>query len=329
MKAFEYAAPRDEAALLDVMLDEPGATEVIAGGTDLVGLMKKMIVTPERVVNIKEIPSLRGIARDSSGVTMGAVTNLDDMLDSPDLDDYPAIKQVIARLGSMQLAAQGTLGGELCQRPRCWYFRDGVPLLEAGERAAEGENRYHAILGNAGRARHVNPSRLAPALIALGAQVRIIGPAEGDETRVPLEAFYHTPRSAQQRENILASRQVVAQVHLPPADGVANASYEVRFGEGPDSPLAAAAAALRIEAGIVRQASVVMGQVAPIPWISSAAVEALLGKPVNEQTADEAGRAAVARATPLSDNAYKVQLARVAVKRAILRAAGMAVGGFE
>jgi xanthine dehydrogenase YagS FAD-binding subunit len=192
----------------------------------------------------------------------------------------------------------------------------------------EGDSRYHAILGNSGPAKFVNPSRLAPALIALGARLRIIGPGEDAAAFLPLADFYRTPRDEGQREFTLLPGQVVTHVHLPPADGVKSATYEVRHGEGPDYPLAAAAAALVIEHGIVTAASVVMGHVAPTPWISLDAARALVGRVVNEQTAAAAGRVAVAGATPLKDNEYKVQLAQVAVKRAILTAAGIDHGGF-
>ncbi len=328
MKAFEYAAPTTQAEVLELLSAEWGKTEVLAGGTDLVGLMKLMVITPDRVVNIKEVDSLRGIRRTSHGVEIGAVTNLDDLLDSPLLDEFPAVKQVIDNLGSMQLQAQATIGGELCRRPACWYFRNGQGLLaRRGSLVAEGDNRHHAILNNAGPAKFVNGSRLAPALIALGAEIRVIGPAADQERRMPLAELYRTPREENQRENVLGPRQLITDVIIPTA-GLVSAAYEVKQGAGPEVPMAAAAVALRMEGGLVRDAQVVLGQVAPTPWVSAEARQALLGQSVNEVTAESAAAAALAGATPLSQNAYKVQLARVAVKRAILRAAGHQTGGF-
>jgi xanthine dehydrogenase YagS FAD-binding subunit len=327
MKNFEYAAPRSEAEAVELLSPRRGATEVLAGGTDLVGLMKKMIVTPDRVVNIKEIPTLRGIQSRGNEVVIGAVTNLDDLLDSPLLDEFPSIKQAIEGIASQQLQAQGTLGGELCHRPRCWYFRSGHGLLaERGRMVAEGDNRFHAIFGNAGPAKFVNASRLAPALIALGARLRVIGPDIDESQELPLEQFYRIPRDESQRENVLEPNQLVTHVIVPKI-GLANATYEIRHGEGPDAPLASAAAALRVVDGIVREARVVLGHVAPTPWLSGAAAEAILGQPVTMETAELAGQAAVSRATPLKDNQYKVQLAKVAVKRALLLAAGLQTGG--
>lgn len=329
MKAFEYAAPRTEPEVLELLSDERGKTEVLAGGTDLLGLMKKMLVTPGRVVSLNHVDSLRQIDVDSQGLRIGATVTLEQLHDHPASADYPALRQAIAAIGSLQLQAQGTVAGELCQRPACWYFRDGHGLLaDRGKRVAEGDNRYHAIFGNSGPAKFVCPSRLAPALIALGAQLRIIGPGEADETLLPLELFFRTPKDEQQREHLLEPNQIVAQILLPPPGRRTSASYEVQHGSGPDYPLVAAAASLAMRGGIVTDARIVLGQVAPTPWLSKEAAASIIGSPVNAETAESAGDAAASVATPLSDNEYKVQLARVAVKRALLLAAGFATGGF-
>jgi xanthine dehydrogenase YagS FAD-binding subunit len=329
MKAFEYAAPQEETEIVGLLASHWGESELLAGGTDLIGLMKKMVVTPNRVVNIKNVASLRGINVTSQGVTIGATTTLDDVLDHPAMADYPGVLQAIRGINSIQLQSQGTLGGELCQRPRCWYFRSGQGLMaERGAPIVAGDNRYHAIFANGGPAKFVSASRLAPALIAHGASVRLIGPAADDETLIPLENFYRSPRDGQQRETVLQPNQVVTHVQLPSAEGWSSATYEVRHGEGPDYPLVAAAAALLIENGRVARARVVLGQVAPIPWTSFEAEQTIVGQLVNPQTARAAGEAAVAKATPLSDNGYKVQLAQVAVQRALLLAAGLETGGF-
>ncbi|HEX7376842.1 MAG TPA: FAD binding domain-containing protein, partial [Pirellulales bacterium] len=242
---------------------------------------------------------------------------------------YPAVKQAIRGINAMQLQGQGTIGGELCQRPRCWYFRNGHGLLaNRGKLVVEGDSRYHAIFGNDTAAKFVHASRIAPALVALGATLRVAGPGPQDEMLVPIAEFFRTPRHEGQREHVLAPNQLLTHIILPPAAGVLNASYEVRHGAGPDYPLAAAAVALRTSGGVVTDANVVLGHVAPPPWIAHEAAQAIIGWPVNEQTARMAGEAAVARATPLKDNQYKVQLASVAVERALLLAAGFETGGF-
>ena len=327
MKAFEYASPRTEAEVVQLLSDEPGKTEILAGGTDLVGLMKKMIVTPDRVVNIMDVPTLKSIDELPDGsVSIGAAVTLDDILAHPYLDMYSAIKQAIRGISSMQLQAQGTLGGEVCQRPRCWFYRNGEGLLSPG--VAAGANEFHAILGNSGPAKFVNSSRIAPALIALEAQLRVLGP-EDSEQFIPLAEFFRSPQREGQREHVLAPNQFVTHIILPPIEGRTCATYEVRHGEGPDYPLAAAAVALRLDGfGIVRDAKVVLGQVAPMPWISQEAIDVLRGRKVDVALAAAAGDAAVSRATPLSQNEYKVQLAKVAVKRAVLLAAGYETGGF-
>jgi xanthine dehydrogenase YagS FAD-binding subunit len=157
----------------------------------------------------------------------------------------------------------------------------------------------------------------------------VAGPGPDDELVIPLEAFYRTPRSEGEREHMLAPNQLLAQILLPPAEETLSATYEIAHGAGPDYPLASASVALEFEAGIVRQAVIVLGQVAPVPWYSSSAAKAIIGLPVTEETARQAGEAGVAHATPLSDNGYKVQLAKVAIERALLRAVGLPTGGFE
>lgn len=328
MNNFQYAQPRSEPEILEALAAFPGETEVLAGGTDLVGLMKMMVVKPRRVVNLMEVPSLAEIERDADGsVWVGAAVRLADFLDHPLTAPYPAPKQVIQNISSIQRRAQGTVAGELCRRPACWYFRNGHGLLaDGGRRVAEGDNRYHAILGNDGPAKFVSASRLAPSLIALGTQLRVIGPGEDDELFMPLEELYQTPRTEKERETTLQAGQVITHVILPPDAGRLSAAYEVRHGVGPDPPLAAAAVAFEVAAGIVHEASICLGHVAPTPWLAADAARRMVGHPVNEQTAKEAGLAAVAGATPLSENKYKVQLAAVAVERAILIATGLRSG---
>ncbi len=330
MKNFEYAQPRTEADVIELLSPEAGKTELLAGGTDLVGLMKRMVLTPDRVVNICDVDSMCHIEFDPDGnLWIGAGVHLDEFLESTATDAFPAVKQAIQGISSIQLQSQGTLGGELLRRPTCWYFRDGRGLLaQNGRLVVEGDNRFHAILGNRGAAKFVSASRLAPALISLAAQIRIVGPEH--EEFVSLESLYRTPRHDGERENSLAPNQLMTHIILPPVETGKHlsAAYEVRHGEGPDQPLAAAAATLHVVGGIVNEAKIVLGQVAPVPWVSAAAAGAMVGNPITAETAEIAGVEALAGALPLSNNEYKIQLAQVAVKRAILRAAGMDTGGF-
>ena len=330
MKNFEYAHPRTEADALALLAERGKSSAVLAGGTDLIGLMKRMVMTPDRLVNISDIDSLRNVELDGvDNVWIGAAVRLDEVLDDVLTDAYPAIKQVIQGISSIQLQSQGTLVGELLRRPTCWYFRDGHGLLaDRGRMVMEGDNRYHAILGNRGPAKFVSASRLAPVLISLGARVRLAGPDADSEQIVDLETLYRAPREAGDQETMLVPGQLVTHVILPPDRGTLSAAYEVRHGAGPDQPLAAAAVKMEVAEGRIHDAKVVLGQVAPTPWISADAARSLRGQPVSEATADRAGIEAVAGAMALSHNQYKIELAQVAVKRAILRAAGLDTGGF-
>jgi len=323
MKPFEYANPRTEDEALDLLNDHGGDTAVLAGGTDLISLMQRELVSPKRVVDLKTVASLSGVQRADGGVLIGALTTLEDLSEHPLTRGHHSLGHVVDATHSIQVQSMGTIGGDLCHLPNCWYFRSGYGLLaiENGESlAAAGDNRFHAILGNQGPAKFVSASRFAPAMIAWGAKVRVIGPRPGDEEYVPLEYFYITPKTASHGVTILKRGQLISHVWLPDAGETRSASYEVMQLEGLDWPLAAAAACVELEGGLVRDARIVMGQVAPVPWVAREAAAALVGRPLDEQAASRAGDMAVAAATPLSNNGYKVQLARTAVKRALLRA---------
>ena len=330
MKSFEYANPETEAEALEFLNAHNGQTAVLAGGTDLMNLLRADLIAPERVVDIRNVPTLNSVEAGQGGVLIGALTCLDDVLSHPLLKPYASLTQVADATHSIQIQSSGTLGGDLCHLPNCWYFRNGHGLLamQNGESlVATGDNRYHAILGNRGPAMFVNASRFAPALIAWGAKVRIIGPEPDRVEMLPLEHFYISPKTARQGVTVLKPGQLLSHIWLPSAAGLHSAAYEVLQMKGLDWPLAAAAATLEVEGGLVRAARIVMGQVAPVPWVSSEAASLLIGGRVTEETAQAAGDVAVARATPLSQNGYKVQLARTAVKRAILRAVGQLEGG--
>ena len=329
MQAFEYASPTTKEEVVKLLAEEWGKTEVMAGGSDLISAMKDYVATPGRVVSLKHVAELRGVKSGPSGLRIGAMVTLQELIDSADVrGHYPALLQAAEGVTSPQIRAMGTVGGDLCQRPRCWYYRAGYGVLaqEKGKSLVpDGDNRYHAILGNSGPAYFVNPSSLAPILMALGAKVKVHGP-QGDR-EVALDKFYVTPQSDQEREYALKPNEILTEILVPSAAGIKMAVYEVRQKEALDWPLAAAAVALRMDGRSVKSARVVLGHVAPVPWPSAEAEAALAGKTMSEAVADGAGKAAVSKATPLSKNAYKIQLARVAVKRAVLQAARGAQGG--
>jgi xanthine dehydrogenase YagS FAD-binding subunit len=325
MQKFEYASPTTKEQAVALLGASWGEAEVLAGGTDLLSLMKDFIVTPKRVVNIKNIKELDVIRTPRNGsATIGALATIEELIGTLGLG-FPAITEAAKGVASPQVRNMGTVGGDLLQRPRCWYYRAGFGLFAKAENGEalvpNGDNRYHAILGNDGEAKFVNPSSLAPAFIALNAKIKIFGPS--GEREVAADKFFVTPKSDADREYDLRPNEIVTWITIPPTLGVRSATYEVRQREALDWPLAAASVALTFDAGKkVKAARIAMGHVAPTPWLAAEAAEYLTGKTINEDVAAEAGKIAVAQAKPLGRNAYKVQLARVAVKRAILQAAG-------
>ena len=324
MRSFEYVSPTTKAQAVSLLAGNWGQTEVFAGGTDLLALMKDDVLAPKRLVNIKQIKDLQGVTYNAQGLRVGALTNLGELADDANVKkNYPALAEALIEAASPQIRNMATLGGNLCQRPRCWYFRNGFGLLpkdETGkELIIEGDNRYHAILANDGPAKFVSPSTIAPVLIAYAAKIRLEGPKGKRE--LPLEKFYVVPKTETEREHDLQPNEIVTEVVVPPATDAKAAHYEIRQKEAFDWPLAVAAVALRMNGSNVQSARVVMGYVAPVPWISLEAEQALISQNISEDTAQRAAEAALRNAKALSHNSYKVQLARVAVKRALLKAA--------
>jgi xanthine dehydrogenase YagS FAD-binding subunit len=323
MNPFEYVSPVTKEQAIPLLSSIWGETEILAGGTDLLSLLKDKLSSPKRVVNIKGIQEFQGIHFSSSGLRLGALVTMEELKENADVrKQYPALAQAAANISSPQISNFGTVGGDLCQRPRCWYFRSGLgyfPQDDSGkDLIPQGENQFHAIFGNQGPAYFVNPSSLAPALIALQANVRIFGPQGWRE--IALERFFSTPQKEEEREYRMKPNEILGEILLPSSDGISNAIYEVRQKQALDWPLAAAGVALQLKGNIVEQARLVLGHVAPIPWRVPGAESFLIGKTVNESTAAEVAQTAIREAHPLSKNGYKVQLAEVSLKRALLRA---------
>src|SRR3984957_13114437 len=324
MERFEYANPttvKDATALLGATWND---AQVLAGGTDLISMMKDFVVSPKRVVNIKGIAELHGISKTSAGVRIGAAVTLDDLSAHQLIrTEFPSLLTAALGVNSPQIRNMGTVGGDLCQRPRCWYFRGGHGLFamqDGKSLVPNGENKYHAIFG-ANPAYFVSASSLGPALAALGAHVKIASPT-GVRT-VAVEKFFLIPKAETDREIDLHPNEIVTEI-LIPAASQKNATYEIREKQALDWPLATASVALKMSGSKVTGARIVMGHVAPIPWTATAAEHSLIGKSVDESPAQAPAEEAVQGAQPLSQNGYKVQLAKVAVKRALLAAAGQA-----
>jgi xanthine dehydrogenase YagS FAD-binding subunit len=321
MQAFEYANPTSVQEAVALLSPTAGQAEVLAGGTDLLSLMKENLQTPKRVVNIKNIKELEGIQKTGDGLRIGALVTMDELAKNADVKSgYKSLADAAAGITSPQIRHMGTAGGDLCQRPRCWYYRQGFGLLamkDGKSLVPNGENKYHAIFGG-DPAYFVSASSLGPALVALGAKVKLVS-AKGSR-EVPVKSFFVTPKDDATRETALRPDEILTEIIVPGA-ATQSATYEVRQKEQLDWPLAAASVALTMKGAAVASAKIVLGHVAPTPWEAAAAEKYLVGKTISAATAEAAGKAAVEGAQPLSQNAYKVQLAKVAVKRALLEAA--------
>ena len=320
MQTFEYANPASVQEAVGLLGAKWGQADVLAGGTDLISLMKEHLHEPKRVVNIKNIKELDGIQKSAEGLRIGALVTMDELAKSAEVrSEYKSLADAAAGIPSPQIRHMGTAGGDLCQRPRCWYYRQGFGLLamkDGKSLVADGENRYHAIFGS-GPAYFVSASSLGPALVSLGARVKLVS-AKGTR-EVPVAKFFVMPANENARETALQPNEILTEIIVPAAT-VKTATYEVRQKEALDWPLAAASVALTMNGNTVTAAKVVLGHVAATPWEAPAAEAALKGKSINATTAEAAGKAAVTGAKPLSQNAYKVTLAKVAVKRALLDA---------
>ena len=324
MKPFAYVNAAGEKDAVAALGPERGKFLPLAGGMDLLSLMKDYIAQPDRVVNVKGLD--RTIARTAEGgMRIGSAVTLTQLAEHAEAKRlYPALVEAAAEVGTPQIRNAGTVGGNINQRPRCWYFRnEEFPCLKKGGSrcfAVDGENQYHAIFGD-GPCHIVHPSSLAVPSIALGAKFRIVGPA--GERLVDAGDYFQMPDRNLFGETVLAPNELLTHVMLPPPGSARMATYEVRFKQSHDWPLAFATVALVMSGDTVRAARIVMGAVAPIPWRSPAAEAALVGKRLSEEAAMTAADAAVQGAKPMTSNAYKVQIARTAVKRAIMKAAGL------
>ena len=322
MKAFAYVnAATEKDAVAAMATATRGKMLPIAGGMDLLGLMKDYVAQPDVLVNVKHLPGT--IAVPAQGLTViGAAAKLVELVEHTALGKaYPAMAAAAESVGTPQIRNAATVGGNLMQRPRCWYFRseDFNCLKKGGARcfAVDGENQFHAIFGD-GPCHIVHPSTLAVPLIAYGGRVKVVGPQ--GEREIEADKFFAMPDRNMFGETVLEPNELVTGIVLPTSRNTKSAMYEVKFKQTHDWPIAMAAVALRMNGGICESARVVLGAVAPIPWRSMPAEAALKGKKIDQAVAFEAAEAALADAKPMSGNAYKVQVAKTALRRAIMKA---------
>ena len=326
MKTFQFGSPKSVAQVAAFIAGSASDADirVMGGGTDLLGEIKEGVIEPDVVVNLKAVPGLAYIRRDADGLAIGACATVADLAaDAGVAKDYRLLQQAAAVVASPQLRNMGTVGGNLCQRPRCWYFRDAATVCskKGGFQcfAEKGRNKYHAVFGG-GLCWSVYPSDLAPALIALEAKVVLV--SAGGERIIPLAEFYAPPIVNVRKENVLARGEVIREVRVPaPKPGDRGAYIKFMERGAWDFAVVSAAARLTLSGGSIVEARIVCGGVAPVPWRIKAAEEALRGRSVTESTAASAAARAAVDARPLAENGYKVDIFKAVVARAILAAA--------
>jgi len=311
MNNFEHAdATSVEEAI--GLLGLKGNSLPIAGGTDLLTQIKLGIIKPDRVVNLKTIPGLDLITSRDNGLYIGAIANLDTIANNQVVrEQYPALIKAIEVIASPQLRNSGTIGGNLAQGPRCWYYRGEFHCwMKQGERcyARVGENSHHAIFGG-GRCNQVHPSDLAPVLIALGAEIIIEG-IRGQRT-LPLADLFQLPQSGSRQLTILNSDEIITMIRLPvPIPGTKGTYLKAMDRKVWAFALASVAVQLVLEKGKIRDARIVLGGVAPMPWRLLKTEELLRNQKINISLITEAAEVAVEGAQPLSCNLYKIALVK-------------------
>jgi len=300
------------------LLREP-YTEAIAGGTDLLGELKKRIRSPRRLVNLKTIPGLNEI-RPKGSLRLGALVTLSEIEHHQGvLEKFPLLAQAASSAATRQLRNAGTVGGNLCQHPRCWYYRSPrFPCwLKGGKTcfAFEGENKYHAILGG-GPCHAVHPSDLAPALIAFNANVQLTGPTAKRE--MSLEELYAKPKRDHRRMTVLGSGELIREIQIPTPSKKSRGIYLKEMERRAWSfALVSVAAHVTFEGDRMAEVHIVLGGVAPVPWRAKEAEKILTGEKISEAVAKAAGEAVVSAARPLRDNEYKIHLSKALIAQAL------------
>lgn len=330
MKAFEWTNPATVNEAVKMLTaaesgDIDEAPRPIAGGQDLLTTMKDYTSRPTRIVNLKSIGGMNRITLNARGLTIGALVTLTELEEHAGVrKSYPGLSEAAHSIATPQIRNLGTVGGNLCQRPRCWYFRleEVICLKKGGSEcyAATGENKYNAILGG-GPSYIVHPSDLAPMFLALGAQVTVVG-STGKRV-IPLDKFFTLPADGNiRRENVLNNDDIITEVHVPASPLAARSTYlKFKERESLDFALSSAAVAVRLASNrTVQEARIVLGGVAPIPWRAPAAEKYLEGKTLSPDVLAETARLALAGAEPLDKNAYKVPLTQTLVRRALAKA---------
>lgn len=321
MKNFKIAQPQSIEEATSLSSAKKENYYLMAGGTDLMGEIKDNIVEPEVVVDLSSLANLSYIKKEKNSVRIGALTTVAELAEDPMIkEEYPGLHQAANSLATPQLRNVGTVGGNLCQRPRCWYYRDSEVKCrkKGGSRcyAYRGRNRYHAILGG-GLCYIVHPSDLAPMLIALEAEISIH--SDKGEKIVPLEDFFILPKTNVRKENILEPGEILTEVRVPASQTGEKSTY-LKLKERGTWDFAVVSAAVKgtLSGSAFQNIKIVLGGVAPVPWRMKKAEDMIKGKKAGEDLLREAAREELKEANPLEENGYKKDLVEAVLYRAVL-----------
>jgi len=327
VRPFAFFEPTSLDEVIRLLAAGPDQSRLIAGGSDLLGELKDDVVRYERLVSLAGIDELRHIQEEGGGLRLGALVTVAQLEYDPHLDGpYRILAEAARSVATPEIRAQGTLGGNLCQRPRCLYYRHALtPCLKKGGADCPAVDSpyqaYLSIMGGQG-CYSVHASDLAPSLMALGARIAIAGMS--GVRRLPLEQFFAGPEQDVRRENVLAADEVLTAVILPPArPGWLGTYLKARERTAGDFPVVSVAVGYTLEAGVIRQARLILGGVAPVPWRSSAAEAVLEAQRPSPELAASAATAALEPAQPLTYNAFKIDLGRALVERGIMAVAAL------
>jgi xanthine dehydrogenase YagS FAD-binding subunit len=323
MKSFANINPKsaeDAVQLLQQAGKDGKSAAVVGGGSDLLGMVKEFLVKPDVLVNLKAVKGLDHVTPGSSGVNLGGLITLDSLSGHGLIrSHYTVLAEAAEAVATPQIRNVGTLAGNVCQRPWCWYYRNNFPCLKNGGDtcfSVIGENRFHAIFGG-GPSYIVHPSDTAPALVALDAKFRVLGPS--GERLVPAGEFFILPAQDAERENVLTANEVLTGFQLPTARPGTRSTYvKVLDRESWTHAVVSAAVVLEMSGDVCRSARVVLGGVAPIPWRLPKVERLLAGQRITPALAEKAGATAVEGAQKLSKNGYKVPMTRALVRRTVL-----------
>ena len=320
MQTFKFLQPKSLSDAAGISEKEGDAAVLFAGGTDVLGLIKNDIISPSKVINLKSIPGLDKIDdTNGAGLKIGALTTVSEIAEHPVIMKKFTVLSVAAKeVASPQLRNIGTIGGNICQRPRCWYFREDFDCIRKGGDvcyAIGGENKYHCIVGG-GPCYIVHPSDIAVALVALNAEFTITN--GNDFRKVPADKFFILPEQNTLQENILKPGEILTEIFIPELPLSASSRY-IKFTERNvwDFAIVSVAAIVNKTGNKVSTAQIVFGGVAPKPWIDENLTSMLIGMELSDKSIEAAAANMLMDAEPMEKNDYKIPLARNLVKKVL------------